>query len=60
MPKLSSKDYESHLRTRHRIALAFAQGDLGSSEYADAAKKLEISKKDPETGHRPCAWLRYI
>ncbi|MBI1683609.1 Mu transposase C-terminal domain-containing protein [Caulobacter hibisci] len=45
MPKLSSEDYESSLRSRFKIALAFAQGDIGVGEHHAAATALKISPK---------------
>ncbi|WP_180896946.1 Mu transposase C-terminal domain-containing protein [Caulobacter flavus] len=45
MPKLAAADRESKLRTRFRVALAFAQGDLSSCDYGEAARTLGISAK---------------
>lgn len=45
MPKRSPADHERELRTRFKVAFAFVQGDLGASEYGDAAQKLGISIK---------------
>ena len=45
MPKLSAADHESRLRTRFRVALDFAQGNLGTREYGEAARALGISLK---------------
>lgn len=45
MPKLSAADHEAWLRSRFKIALAFAQGDLSCWEYGAAATALKISMK---------------
>ena len=45
MPKRSAEAYEASLRSRFKVALAFAQGDFTSWDYADATRTLGISEK---------------
>lgn len=45
MPKTTADGYETKLRSRFRVALAFAQGDLGWADYGPASETLGISEK---------------